>query len=963
MQRGSCHIWLPLLFALLFEAAAALVPPSPGLSLLATGRRDEPPIHQLRPGLPTPDQSSFRYTSNALAGKAKRTEAEAAAEAAASELRAALAAAREEGLGKSSEVAAAEKALADLEWQRKEAKKVAVKRGKLRKEVESLTAMKDDTVNATLLKAALLKAQAVLGTSQEDAALLTAAQIKLEAAAWFALPLADRLEKASLAFGREACSPPADRGKWACQKISDKEMLKRSRAIGEASCNHPTLRDGDQAEKPPLQNALRSETAKNFCRYPPPFDLRESEDGRGFRSAQFEFPEKLFNLTAIQEENFGELAVVNLDMNLFRSNIATCGEFWLIEFYVHWCPHCMSVMPKFYKLAVALRSMGAKLRIGAVNCATQKELCGAFRVIGHPLAAFFYPAGGNPSGQVQLFEYAGKDVRVNTALNYLKAHRNPAWDAGLPEGMEPQRHLFSAEATNDLIRLLPEEYRPTDAVMRWLGNASSAGAGVVCPEKRPWYDAAKKRPQSAAEGPGSEQNGSETEEQEEGEEDEEEGDRRTEAELENHEELAAIQVQTATVLQRLGGEEALKKAGSLYNAVLKPRSSKEGEIDVTVKAVACNNLVALRPEGKSLFDSLKRLDIASKDSLEHKLTRKQAMEIAINKCLALLQARKLDAAKIELQKLTADFKGHPRVAVVQAAVAFKEKKAKGAEEVLQAYLTEHPGSEEALICLAQLHAQQNRYKDAAEALDQLPRASRANPRTAEVVVAFHQRQKNPDKAVACLRDAISYWSGKDGGEEDEDMLAQVLRIASRLAIQLKDKAFAAEAFQLYLERVDGSDVEALCGLVQALASVDPQRAAEYAQRLQVPDYAHLDPEELENGTIPKYAHMVKRGADGDAQKDQQAKKKKKRKPKYPKNYDPANPGPAPDPERWLPKRERTEFKKKMRKKDKNLARGPQGSMVVDEKALRKTGPSTAQVELSSDAASRPKGTKTKKGKK
>jgi len=449
----------------------------------------------------------------------------------------------------------------------------------------------------------------------------------------------------------------------------------------------------------------------------------------------------------------------------------------------------------------------------------------------------------------------------------------------------------------------------------------------------------------------------------EGEEDEEEGDRRTEAELENHEELAAIQVQTATVLQRLGGEEALKKAGSLYNAVLKPRSSKEGEIDVTVKAVACNNLVALRPEGKSLFDSLKRLDIASKDSLEHKLTRKQAMEIAINKCLALLQARKLDAAKTELQKLTADFKGHPRVAVVQAAVAFKEKKAKGAEDVLQAYLTEHPGSEEALICLAQLHAQQNRYKDAAEALDQLPRASRANPRTAEVVVAFHQRQKNPDKAVTCLRDAISYWSGKDGGEEDEDMLAQVLRIASRLAIQLKDKAFAAEAFQLYLERVDGSDVEALCGLVQALASVDPQRATEYAQRLQVPDYAHLDPEELENGTIPKYAHMVKRGADGDAQKDQQAKKKKKRKPKHPKNYDPANPGPAPDPERWLPKRERTEFKKKMRKKDKNLARGPQGSMVVDEKALRKTGPSTAQVELSSDAASRPKGTKTKKGKK
>lgn len=469
--------------------------------------------------------SAASATSTRGGGAAAK--AEGAAEAAASELLVALAVAREEGLGKSPEVAAAEKALADLEGQRKEAKKAEVKRGKMRKEVESLTGMKDDKVNATLLKAALLKAQAVLGSTEEDATLLKAAQIKLEAAEWFALPLADRLEKASLEFGREACSPPADRGKWACQKISDKEMLKRSRTIGEASCNHPTLRDGDQAEKPPLQNALPSETAKNFCRYPPPFDLKESEDGRGFRSAQFEFPEELFNLTAIQEEDFGELAVVNLDMNLFRSNIATCGEFWLIEFYVHWCPHCMSVMPKFYKLAVALRSMGAKLRIGAVNCATQKELCGAFRVIGHPLAAFFYPAGGDPSGQVQLFEYAGKDVRVNRALNYLKAHRDPAWDAGLPEGMEPQRHLFPAEATNDLIRLLPEEYRPTDAVMRWLGNASSSGVGVVCPEKRRWYDAAKRRPQSAAEGPGSEHTGSDTEEKEEDDEEDEDEEKKT----------------------------------------------------------------------------------------------------------------------------------------------------------------------------------------------------------------------------------------------------------------------------------------------------------------------------------------------------------------------------------------------------------------------------------------------------
>merc|ERR1711879_658367 len=72
----------------------------------------------------------------------------------------------------------------------------------------------------------------------------------------------------------------------------------------------------------------------------------------------------------------------------------------------------------------------------------------------------------------------------------------------------------------------------------------------------------------------------------------------------------------------------------------------------------------------------------------------------------------------------------------------------------------------------------------------------------------------------------------------------------------------------------------------------------------------------------------------------------------PKNFDPENPGAPPDPERWLPKRERAEFKKRMKKRDKHLLRGPQGSVPVDDQAFRKQGPSTAQVEVTSEAATR-----------
>ena len=45
-------------------------------------------------------------------------------------------------------------------------------------------------------------------------------------------------------------------------------------------------------------------------------------------------------------------------------------------------------------------------------------------------------------------------------------------------------------------------------------------------------------------------------------------------------------------------------------------------------------------------------------------------------------------------------------------------------------------------------------------------------------------------------------------------------------------------------------------------------------------------------------------------------KKRKKKVRYPKNFDPENPGPLPNPERWLPKWERKEWKKKKGMKSK-----------------------------------------------
>lgn len=52
------------------------------------------------------------------------------------------------------------------------------------------------------------------------------------------------------------------------------------------------------------------------------------------------------------------------------------------------------------------------------------------------------------------------------------------------------------------------------------------------------------------------------------------------------------------------------------------------------------------------------------------------------------------------------------------------------------------------------------------------------------------------------------------------------------------------------------------------------------------------------------------------------RRRKKRKGKLPKNYDP---NVQPDPERWLPKYERTGYRKKRDRRAKDVIKGSQGT--------------------------------------
>ena len=90
-----------------------------------------------------------------------------------------------------------------------------------------------------------------------------------------------------------------------------------------------------------------------------------------------------------------------------------------------------------------------------------------------------------------------------------------------------------------------------------------------------------------------------------------------------------------------------------------------------------------------------------------------------------------------------------------------------------------------------------------------------------------------------------------------------------------------------------------------------------------------------------------RSSSRDGSEDRKVKQKqnKKKKKRYPKNFDPKNPGPEPDPERWLPKYQRSKFKKIMKKKGGRT----QGDAVIGKETVAsfKGTSSTANQEISS----------------
>lgn len=391
-------------------------------------------------------------------------------------------------------------------------------------------------------------------------------------------------------------------------------------------------------------------------------------------------------------------------------------------------------------------------------------------------------------------------------------------------------------------------------------------------------------------------------------------------------ELSPIAVQLAYVQQLLGRKQDAMEA---YTDLIKRDMADESSI-----AVAVNNLVSLKGP-KDVSDSLRKLDrVKDKESqsfrlahgLDLKLSAKEKEAIYANRILLLLHANKIEQARELVSALPDMFPESVIPVLLQAALLVRENKAGRAEEILAQFASKFPENSKVVhLARAQVAAAAGHPHIAADSLAKISDIQHM-PATVATLVSLKERAGDVDGAAAVLDAATKWWSN---AMTEDNKLNIIMQEAASFKLRHGKEDAAA---QLYEELVKSQgSIEALVGLVTTVARMDVAKAELYEKQLKtLPGLKAIDVDSLERTSGVKHVEGPRVGAPEtyeEGKNKTKTKKKRKRKPRYPKGFDPANPGPPPDPERWLPKRERSTFRPKRKDKRAAQVRGSQGAVA------------------------------------
>lgn len=388
------------------------------------------------------------------------------------------------------------------------------------------------------------------------------------------------------------------------------------------------------------------------------------------------------------------------------------------------------------------------------------------------------------------------------------------------------------------------------------------------------------------------------------------------------EELSTIKVQQAYCMQMQGKS---KEPSLIYSECLKNKPK-----DAVLVAVASNNSVVLNKD-QNLFDSKKKIRSAMAEACEQKLTSKQKKSIALNNCLLALfsgsSEQTLQLCNKFIQKYPdSEFEG----ILIKSTQLSKEKKYKDAVDQLEKFASSHKDRAFATkFAIIQLLLLQGNRKEAVEVFTSLGE-SKYKPGVVSALVTLYLGLDNKPAASEILKSAVD-WYKKNASNNSGD-LSDMWRQAAEFHLRGGEAETAAKSLEELL-KINPNDVKVLAQLVIAYAQFNAKKAQEISKRLPALETlttaSEIDALEAANWVMSikaakKSASAKAEQSPGTPGSDLQKKKTKshrKRKGKLPNNY---NADVAPDPERWLPRYERSGYRKKRDRRAKDVIKGSQG---------------------------------------
>ncbi|GAW16777.1 hypothetical protein ANO14919_062150 [Xylariales sp. No.14919] len=430
-------------------------------------------------------------------------------------------------------------------------------------------------------------------------------------------------------------------------------------------------------------------------------------------------------------------------------------------------------------------------------------------------------------------------------------------------------------------------------------------------------------------------------------------------------ELLPIIVQHIYVLSRLG---KVSEAAALQKLVV------HSEIpEAPTRAVAQNNQIALAGTEGNPYLTQRVSELAGKLSGNDKLFEYQQSVLRRNKYALELQMQKFRGVDSSTHNhlLTAstptELLDVAPLGVVSAAARTEMGKGKAAISKILPVLETRPNDIGLLLTIVQLYVQVGNPGPALTILEIFLKRLEAvtptdytdvrfSPGLVAVTVALYRLQGRQNSARAELAKASAHWRSKS--ECPSTSLLREAGVELLRSLNPEDVAAAGATFEKLVAQ-PGQDITAAAGLVASFATRDYSKVEPYLQRLTPVERltAGIDVQALIDAGVCSAAALrpttQKRSATDEPEKEKATKRRRKK--RLPKDYEE---GKQPDPERWLPLRDRSTYRPKGKKGKKRAQEATQGGVVKEEETLELVGGAGAvKVEKATG------GKKKKKGKK